>query len=103
MPEALKSFEIKDYFVPSESRQAGVIHGLDGHVVVIHKASGQAYFGVERDPIHENDTLVTLADSRCRLRFLSEDLVTMASDAHFTVESSYDQKEEGKKGPYSAF
>jgi hypothetical protein len=90
--------DIKDYFVASESRQAGVIHGLDGHVVVIHKASGRAYYGMEGDPVYENDTLVTLVDSRCRLRFLSEDVVTMASDAHFTVESSYDQKDEGRKG-----
>ena len=73
LPGELKGMEIKDYFVPSPSfKGVGVIHALNGHVVVIHKATGTAYFGREGDRVYENDSLTSLADSRCRIKFFQE-------------------------------
>jgi len=99
LPEELKGLEIRDYFVPSPNKKVGVIHALseDGHVVVIHRATREAYFGKAGDPVHENDSINTLADSRCRIRFSNGDVVSMAANTEFSVESYQDQKKVGKK------
>ena len=97
LPKSLKKMDIKDYFVSSSFKKAGVIHSLTGHVVVVHKATGEAYFGREGDRIFENDSLTTLADSRCRIKLLTKDVVTMAPDTEVSVDTFFDQKKEGKK------
>ncbi|MEW6665874.1 MAG: FecR domain-containing protein [Thermodesulfobacteriota bacterium] len=97
LPEELKDLDVKDYYVASSLRKVGVIHALEGQVVVIHTGTGEAYFGVEGDPLHEKDSLVTPAESRCRIRFFTEDMVTMAPEATFSVESLYEEKQEGRK------
>ncbi|MCP4669439.1 MAG: FecR domain-containing protein [Deltaproteobacteria bacterium] len=97
LPESLKTFDIKDYFVSSSFKKAGVIHALTGHVVVVHKATGEAYFGGKGDRIFENDSLNTLADSRCRITLLTKDVVTMAPDTVVSVDTFLDRKKEGKK------
>ena len=97
LPDDLQSLEIQDHYLPSDFREVGVIHGLSGQVVVIHRAKGEAFFGKPGDKIHENDELNTLADSRCRIRFYSDDVVNMAPETRFAVEAFEDQREEGKK------
>ena len=97
LPESLKKLDIKDYFVSSSFKKAGVIHSLTGHVVVVHKATGEAYFGRKGDRIFENDSLSTLADSRCRIKLLTKDVVTMAPDTEVGVDTFLDQRKEGKK------
>ncbi len=97
LPEDLKSLDIKDYFLESSFKEAGVIHGLSGTVVVVHRADNSAYFGREGDTIYENDAINTLPDSRCRLRFTGEDVVTMSSDSRFTVDSYEANIEKGRK------
>ena len=97
LPEDLKSLDIKDYFLPSASKEAGVIHGLSGTVVVVHMADNSAYFGREGDTIYEKDAINTLPDSRCRLRFTGEDVVTMSGDSRFTVDSYEANIDKGSK------
>jgi hypothetical protein len=97
LPGGLKGLEIKDYFVPSSLKEVGVIHALSGTVVVIHRATKEAYFGRPGDVVFENDALNTLPDSRCRIRFFNEDVVTMAQDTEFGVDEYSDRREEGKK------
>jgi hypothetical protein len=89
--------EIKDYFAPTDLKQVGVIHALIGNMVVIHRDTKEAYFGRAGDTIYENDSLNTLADSRCRIKFFDEDVVTMAAETEFSVESYEDQRKVGKK------
>jgi len=97
LPAELQGLEIKDTFIPSQGfQEAGRIDALDGHVVVIHRASGEAYFGREGDPVFENDTLETLVDSRCRLRFQNGDVVSMAEETRFGVDVYQDRRQEGK-------
>ena len=97
LPETFKEMEIKDYFIPTTQKKSGVIHALAGHVVVIHRATKDAYFGSPGDTLYENDSLNTLAKSRCRIRFFDEDVVTMAADTQFAIESFHDQRKTGKK------
>ena len=97
LPKDLKGLDIKDYFVPSSFKRVGVIHALRGKVVVVHRASKAAYFGRPGDIVYENDTLNTMAKSRCRVRFHDDDIVTMAPNTDFSVESFQDQRKKGKK------
>ena len=89
LPESLKGLDIKDYFISSTQKKVGVIHALSGTVVVRHRGTGEVYFGREGDTIFENDALNTLSGSRCRVRFLDEDVVTMAADTEFAAGKIY--------------
>lgn len=96
MPKTLSDISPKDYFIPSDQKKVGVVHALEGTVIVIH-GTKEAYFGMEGDAIHEKDSLITLPESKCRIRFVDEDVVTMAPETEFSVESFEDQRAEGKK------
>ncbi|MBW1765639.1 MAG: FecR domain-containing protein [Deltaproteobacteria bacterium] len=97
LPKELTGLEIKDYFAPTDLKKVGVIHALSGNMVVIHRDTKEAYFGRAGDTIYENDSLNTLADSRCRIKFFDEDVVTMAAETEFSVDSYEDQRKVGKK------
>jgi hypothetical protein len=97
LPKALRDLSPKDFPISTNQKKAGVIHSLEGKAVIVHRATNEAFFATEGDPIHEKDAVHTLADSRCRIRFLDEDVVTMAPDTEFNVESFQDQRAEGKK------
>lgn len=97
LPDEFKDMEIKDYFVPTKLKRVGVIHALVGNVVVIHRDTKKAFFGKAGDYIHENDSINTLAKSRCRLRFFDENIINMAENTRFAVESFVDQRKLGKK------
>ncbi len=97
LPGALQGLDIKDHHIPLALKDVGVIHALTGHVVVTHMSTKEAYFGREGDIVYENDSLDTLVDSRCRIRFLDEDVITMASETSFAVDRHEDRSEEGEK------
>ena len=97
LPQALRDLSPRDSFVPSSEKRVGVIHALEGKVVVVHGVAKTAYFGMAGDAIYEKDSLHTLGESRCRIRFVDEDVVTMAPDTEFSVDSFQDQRAEGKK------
>jgi hypothetical protein len=97
LPKALMGLDVKDHFILSGFKKAGAIEALKGHVVVVHKATRQAYFGKDGDPLFENDTIHTLAQSRCRIRFSNGDIVSMAPESEFSVETYDDRLDQGKK------
>ena len=97
LPKSLRDIDIKDWFIPSSFKKAGVIHALRGHVVVIHKATGQAYFGKEGDYIYENDSINTLTESRCRIKLKNDDIATMASNSEFSVDTYRADKKKRSK------
>jgi len=102
VPEKLKKFDIKDYFIASDFKKVGIIQAIRGTVVVIHKATSEAYFGMEGDYIHENDVLETLSKSRCRLRLLNEDVISMAPDSNLAVdEVAFSIKKKAKRSFFS--
>jgi hypothetical protein len=97
LPQELKGTAVKDYYVPSSLKKVGVIHSLEGAVAVEHKAPNEAYLGRAGAVLYEGDSLYTMAESRCRAKFFSEDVITMAADTQFSVDSYDDQRKEGKK------
>jgi hypothetical protein len=102
VPEKLKKLDIKDYFIASDFKGVGIIHALRGTIVVLHKATGKAYFGMEGDYIYENDVLETLAKSRCRLRLFNEDVISMAPDSNLAVdEVTFSRKKREKRSFFS--
>ncbi|MFC1824869.1 FecR domain-containing protein [Thermodesulfobacteriota bacterium] len=97
LPKELEGLDIKDRFIATNLKRVGVIHALNGHVVVIHRATKAAYFGSEGDTVYENDSLNSLAESRCRIKFINDDVVTMGPDTQFAVEEFQDQRKQRKK------
>ncbi|MDP3285935.1 MAG: FecR family protein, partial [Desulfobacterales bacterium] len=86
LPDDLKSTKIEDYFLDSGSWPVGTVQHLTGHVVVLRKDVNRAYFAAAGDVVYQNDTFFTLKDSRCRIRFSTEDIVTMGENGKIVVE-----------------
>ncbi len=97
LPKALEGIEVKDYYVPAALKKAGLIHAMEGHVVVLHRATSEAYWARPGDIIYENDAVYTLADSRCRIRFFDDDVISMAANTHFAIDTYVDQRKEKEK------
>ncbi|MBN2062659.1 MAG: FecR domain-containing protein [Deltaproteobacteria bacterium] len=97
LPEELQGVSIKDYFIPSSFKEVGIIHSLNNSVVVIHRATNEAYFGRQGDVIYENDLINSLTDSRCRIKFYDEDVISLAADTSFSVDEYSDNRETGQK------
>jgi hypothetical protein len=98
LPAALEGLDIRDGYMPAGGfARAGVVHALQGTLVVVHRGDRQAYVASRGDPVHENDELFTLADSRCRVRFVNEDVVDIAPETRFSVERFMDRPRRGEK------
>jgi len=85
LPDELQGLDIKDYFISFDAKEAGVIQTMVGHVVMRHGDSGQAYFAAPGDKIFEKDVIFTLKESRCRLKFLDDNLITMSENTNVGV------------------
>jgi len=97
LPEDMRDLHIQEQYVPNAFKQAGVIHSLEGFVVVLHRSTREAFLGTEGDPIHENDEFYTLPDSRCRLRFTNEDVVSLAPETRFSVDEYRSDEQKAEK------
>jgi hypothetical protein len=98
LPKELKNVSVKDYFLPGNTREAGVIQTAMGHVVVARGDLSQAYFAANGDKLHEEDIVLTLKASKCRLKLLNNDIVTLGDHTRITVrEVSGKRNASGKK------
>ena len=97
LPKELEGLEIKDYYVSSFSKKAGVLHAINGTAIVIHQGAEKAYFGQAGDKIYVNDRIYSLTDSQCRIKFYNEDVVSLAENTDFRVDSYKYEKKEGMK------
>ena len=97
LPEGLKGVEVSDSFIASESEEIGEIQTVTGHVVVFHEDNKQAYFASNGDPLFKQDVVYTLAESRCRIKFTTEDIITMGDNTRIGIESYLDSPETGEK------
>jgi hypothetical protein len=102
LPDELKSVKIEDYFVESKGLPAGSIQNATGYVVVVHKDTNKAYFAATGDAVYQQDVFYTLKDSRCRIKFSTEDIITMGESSRIVVEEIVDdQKNKEKKSSIS--
>ncbi len=98
LPEDLRGMAIQDRYIPAGTfARAGVVQALQGTLIVVHRATGQAFAAHQGDPVHENDEMVTLVDSRCRVRLLTDDVVSMGPETRFSVDEFLDQPDRGGK------
>jgi len=101
LPKELKGVRVKDAFIPSAGKPAGVIQSVVGHVVVAREGLRQAYYSGAGDRLYEKDTLFTLKGSRCRFRLNGDDVVTMGEGTKIAISGFSVDKARGKKS--SAF
>lgn len=97
LPAELQNLDVKDDFVDSGATQAGFLQTVVGHVVVLHEDSGEVYFAAAGDAVFRHDTIFTLPDSRCRLKFTTEDVITMGENAKLGLEEYIDNRPRKKK------
>jgi hypothetical protein len=97
LPDELKSIKIDDYFVESKRRPAGKIENAIGYVVVQHKDTNRAYFAVTGDAVYQEDIFYTLKDSRCRIKFSTEDIITMGENSNVVADEIIDDQASQKK------
>jgi hypothetical protein len=89
--------DVKDYYIAAADRPAGWIRTVIGHVVVLHEDTGQAYFATGGDAIFKHDVVFTLKESRCRLKFTTDDIITMGDNARVGIEEYVDDRVKQKK------
>lgn len=97
LPEALKGMDISENFVDSGSEAIGQIQTVTGQVIVYHQDNNRAYYASGGDTLFKQDVVYTLADSRCRIKFTTEDIVTMGDNTRIGIESYLDSPETGEK------
>lgn len=97
LPEELQALDVKDYYVASGAVPIGLIQTVTGHVVVLNRETGEAYFAAPGDAVFQHDALFTLEESRCRVRFSTEDVITMGADTQIDIEEFVDDYELQKK------
>jgi len=102
LPAELKTMQIEDNFIKSNESDVGTIQKASGHVVVLHKDSNKAYYAITGDAVYQQDVFYTLKDSRCRIRFKTEDIITMGENGKIIVEEvSEDSAAKEKKSVMS--
>jgi hypothetical protein len=97
LPDELKSVKVDDYFVGSNRTPAGKIENATGHIVVLHKDINRAYFAAAGDVVYQEDVFYTLKDSRCRIKFSTEDIVTMGENSKIVADEIIDDQAAQKK------
>ncbi len=81
----------------SKRSPAGSIQYATGHVVVLHTDTNRAYFAVAGDTVYQQDVFYTLKDSRCRIKFSTEDIITMGENGKVVADEIVDDQVAKKK------
>ncbi|MDX9822698.1 MAG: FecR domain-containing protein, partial [Syntrophales bacterium] len=98
LPKELKDIAVRDNFIPSTKKAAGVIQSVIAHVVVARGDLRQAYYAADGDRLFEQDVVFTLKDSKCRIKLLNDDIITMGDNSRLAVtEMTGDRKTPEKK------
>jgi hypothetical protein len=97
LPADLQAIDIKDFFLPAQGQPVGHISTIVGHMVVLREGTNQAYFAAKGDAIYQQDSFITLQGSRCRIKFTTQDVVTMAENTRITVQALVDDRKAKQK------
>lgn len=97
LPEELSGFSIRDTFAPLDAPVIGTVQSLTGRLIVRHGRGFAAYYASVGDRLYEHDVLYTLAGTRCRIRFVTADIITMAENSHISVDQLTDDRHARKK------
>jgi hypothetical protein len=93
-----------DEIALTESAPAGalnsVIGSLDavvGNVAVVNRQTRHGHWAQKGDPLYEDDVLVTLKDSRCRLTLTGKNVIAMASNSTIAIAAHKAVRSSGEK------
>jgi hypothetical protein len=68
-----------------------------GEVVVLHNGTGRAFYAENGNPIYKDDTIFTLAESRCRIKLTTEDIITLGDNTRIDVAGVLDDRKNKTK------
>ena len=97
LPEEFRGLTIKEAFVPSGAEPIGLIQTVIGTLAVFHGDNNTAYVAAAGDTLFKQDILFTLRNSRCRIKFSTNDVITMGEETRVGVEKYLDDPENGEK------
>ncbi|MFH1984892.1 MAG: FecR domain-containing protein [Pseudomonadota bacterium] len=97
LPPELTDRTVMDSFIPLGGKPVGIIHGQSGSVVVDHARGAGAYRAAKGDALYAGDVIYTLADGRCRLRFVTDDVITMGIDGRISIDQVLDERKNSRK------
>jgi hypothetical protein len=97
LPKELKNAGVKDYFLPGKTKESGVIQTAMGHVVVARGDLRQAYFAANGDKLYEQDIVFTLKASKCRVKLLNNDVITLGERTRITIKEVSVAKDTSEK------
>ncbi len=97
LSEELQGMRISDVFIPLLAESVGTIQSLKGRLVVRHGDTARAYYAAPGNQLYENDSLFTLKDSRCRVKFITDDIITMGANSRIRVDQLADDRSAWEK------
>jgi hypothetical protein len=89
LPGDLKNVTVRDYFLPSNTREIGEIQTVMAHVVVARSDLKTAYFAANGDKVYEKDVVFTLADSKCRIKLHNKDIITIGDNTRMSLKEAF--------------
>jgi hypothetical protein len=102
VPPELQRTDIRNDYVATGVKEAGVIQTVIGHVVVAKEDLSLAYYAAPGDRLFEKDVIFTLKGSRCRFRLNGEDVVSMAENTRVGIKTySEDARTQTKQSLFS--
>ncbi|OPY93405.1 MAG: FecR protein [Syntrophaceae bacterium PtaU1.Bin231] len=87
LPDELKRTDIKTFYAPAGTKQAGAIQTVVGRVVVARPDLNRAYYAAPGDILFEKDVVFTLAGSKCRFKLIGEDVVMMGDNSRLGIKN----------------
>jgi hypothetical protein len=96
LPRQLRQLPVADHHIDAGSAPVGVVRTVIG-TLVVQQGDGRAYFAAPGDRIYAKDQFITLDNSRCRIRFSTEDVITLAQNTRIRVDDLLDDRSGKKK------
>ena len=99
LPEELGELHIKDSFIKQPIEPVGKIARITGkgRVVVVHRATQEAYYASLDDAVYEKDVLYTLDDCRIRIEFKDRNVAILSPNSQLEIEEVYASLLKGEK------
>ena len=97
MPAELSGVKVQPRFIPLEEKAVGWVQKVVGRAVALHQQLGQAYLAAKGNQAYRQDVFFTLADSRCVIKFTSQDLIALGAQTRLSILEYLDDPSRGEK------
>lgn len=88
IPEPLQGIHIRDSYFKSPFKEVARVQRIlgEGRIVILRRASKEAFYAHKDDPVHENDAVYSMGNARCRLAFNDQNVLTMAPHSDLLID-----------------